>query len=357
MIQAVRCDAGLLLVVHHWVVDGVSWRILLPDLAAASQSELSSAGTPFGPWSEVLHKDSEARSAELPFWTSILDGPDPLLTSRALDPVGDLESVRRVTLRLPVDRTTPLLTTVPTAFHAGINDVLLTALALAVAEWRGSGTDVLVALEGHGREEQVGDVDLSRTLGWFTSIFPVRLDPGAIDRAAALAGGSDAGTALKRIKEQLRAIPDHGIGYGLLRHLNPDTAPVLAAYPKPQISFNYLGRFTVATGQDWTALPGAGVLEGGFDTAMPVAPYSLEINAFTADGPDGPELGVTWAFPADLFAEDSVRALAEGWFVALDALVKHAAGPGAGGHTPSDIGLVGLSQEEIDELEAEWEIS
>jgi amino acid adenylation domain-containing protein/non-ribosomal peptide synthase protein (TIGR01720 family) len=357
MIQAVRCAAGLLLVVHHWVVDGVSWRILVPDLAAAAQGALAPAGTPFGPWSELLHKDSEARSSELPLWTSILDGTDPLLTQRVLDPVGDLGSVRRMTLRLPADRTTPLLTTVPAAFHAGINDVLLTALALAVAEWRGGGTEVLVALEGHGREEQIGDVDLSRTLGWFTSIFPVRLDPGPVDRVQALAGGADAGTALKRIKEQLRAIPDHGIGYGLLRHLNPETARVLARYPKPQISFNYLGRFTVATGQDWTALPGAGVLEGGFDTAMPVAPYSLEINAFTADGPDGPELGVTWAFPAGLFAEESVRTLAEGWFAALAGLVTHAAGPGAGGHTPSDLGLLSLSQEEIDELEAEWEIS
>ncbi|MEV4312842.1 amino acid adenylation domain-containing protein [Actinocrispum sp. NPDC049592] len=355
MIQAVRCDQGLLVVVHHWVMDGVSWRILLPDLAAGEQGEVPAIGTPFGPWSESLHK--EDRTGELPLWTSIMDGPDPLLGSRPLNPLQDLASVQRVTLRLPVEKTTPLLTTVPAAFHAGINDVLLTALALAVTEWRGSGTDVLVALEGHGREEQIGDVDLSRTLGWFTSIFPVRLDLGAVNRADALAGGPDAGTALKLIKEQLRAIPDHGIGYGVLRHLNPDTAKVLAGFGTPQISFNYLGRFSVATGQDWTALPGAGVLEGGFDTAMPVTPYSLEINAFTADGPDGPELRVTWAFPAELFTEDAVRALAQGWFAALDALVTHAAGPGAGGHTPSDLGLTGLSQEEIDELEAEWEIS
>jgi amino acid adenylation domain-containing protein/non-ribosomal peptide synthase protein (TIGR01720 family) len=365
MIQAVRCNAGLLLVVHHWVMDGVSWRVLLPDFAAAASAvsagrpaALPAAGTPFGPWSERLHDNSFARSSELPLWTSILDGPDPLITPRPLDSVGDLHSVRRLTLHLPVARTAPLLTTVPAAFHAEINDVLLTALALAVAEWRGGSSDVLVALEGHGREEQVAPgVDLTRTLGWFTSIFPVRLDPGAINRAAALAGGTDAGTALKRIKEQLREIPDHGIGYGLLRYLNPDTQWVLAGLPKPQISFNYLGRFSVATGQDWTALPGAGVLEGGFDTAMPVAPYSLEINAFTADSADGPELGVTWAYPGELLSDDSVRALAEGWFTALEALAKHAAGPGAGGHTPSDLGLLELSQEEIDELEAEWETS
>jgi non-ribosomal peptide synthase protein (TIGR01720 family) len=305
-----------------------------------------------------LHDNSFARSSELPLWTSILDGPVPLITPRPLDSVGDLNSVCRLTLRLPVSQTQPLLTTVPAAFHAEINDVLLTALALAVAEWRGGPSDVLVALEGHGREEQVAPgVDLTRTLGWFTSIFPVRLDPGDVDRAAALAGGTDAGTALKRIKEQLREIPDHGIGYGLLRYLNPDTQRVLAALPKPQISFNYLGRFSVATGQDWTALPGAGVLEGGFDTAMPVAPYSLEINAFTADTADGPELGVTWAYPGELLSDDSVRALAEGWFTALQALATHTAGPGAGGHTPSDLGLLELSQEEIDELEAEWETS
>jgi amino acid adenylation domain-containing protein/non-ribosomal peptide synthase protein (TIGR01720 family) len=358
LVQAVRCEAGLLLVVHHWVVDGVSWRILLPDLAAAAAGETPApAGTPFGPWSALLHKESGPRAAELPVWTSILDGADPLLTPRRLDPVGDLRSVRRLTLRLPVERTEPLLTTVPAAFHAGINDVLLTALALAVAGWRSEDrSDVLVALEGHGREEQIGDgVDLSATFGWFTTVFPVRLDPGTVDRAEALAGGPAAGTALKRIKEQLRAIPDHGIGYGLLRHLNPDTAAELAARPAPQISFNYLGRFTVASGQAWTPLPGAGVLAGGFDDAMPVAPYSLEVNAFTADGPDGPELGVTWAYPADLFAEESVRTLAQAWFAALDGLVTHAARPGAGGHTPSDLDMVELSQEEIDEFEAEWE--
>ncbi|HEU5475882.1 MAG TPA: amino acid adenylation domain-containing protein [Actinophytocola sp.] len=364
LIQAVRCDAGLLLVVHHWVVDGVSWRILLPDLAAAAAgAALEPAGTPFGPWSELLHRESGPRAAELPLWTSIVDGVDPLLTPRPLDPIGDLRSVRRLTLRLPVEHTRPLLTTVPAAFHAGINDVLLTALALAVAGWRSDNgsedrSDVLVALEGHGREEQLGaGVDLSRTFGWFTSVFPVRLDPGPLDRAEALAGGPAAGTALKRIKEQLRAIPDHGIGYGLLRHLNPDTAAELAARPAPQISFNYLGRFTVATGQDWTPLPGAGVLAGGFDDAMPVAPYTLEINAFTSDGAGGPELGVTWAFPGDLLGEESVRELADAWFAALAGLATHAARPGAGGHTPSDLGMVELSQEEIDEFEAEWESS
>ena len=116
----------------------------------------------------------------------------------------------------------------PAAFHGGINDVLLTGLVLAVADWcrrrgRGAGQAshaVLLDLEGHGREEIFADVDLSRTVGWFTSLFPVRLDPGALDLDEALAGGPALGRALKLIKEQLRALPDHGLGYGLLRYLN-----------------------------------------------------------------------------------------------------------------------------------------
>ena len=136
----------------------------------------------------------------------------------------------------------------PAAFHCGINDVLLTGLVLAVARWcrrrgRGAGTAVLIDLEGHGREEIFADVDLSRTLGWFTSLYPVRLDPGALDLAEALAGGAALGRALKIIKQQLHAVADKGLGYGLLRYLNAETALQLAGLPSPEIGFNYLGRF------------------------------------------------------------------------------------------------------------------
>ncbi|MGX7673493.1 amino acid adenylation domain-containing protein [Plantactinospora sp. DSM 117369] len=373
MLQAVWLDAGpdragrLVVVVHHAVVDGVSWRILLPDLAAAwtdvlagRPPRLEPVGTPLRRWAELAHADAESaeRTAELPLWTELLRGDDPALADRPLDPVGDLDTVRRLTLRLPAEQTAPLLTSIPAAFSAGVNDVLLTALALALADWRrrrGTGVPgpALVALEGHGREEQLADgVDLSRTLGWFTSIFPVRLDPGPIDLDEALAGGEDAGRALKRIKEGLRAIPDHGLGYGLLRHLNPETAAVLAGLPQPQISFNYLGRFGVESSADgcWTALPGLGLLAGGFDAGMPVAPYTLEVNAFTEDRPDGPGLGVTWAWPATLLGEADVAELAQGWFAALDALVRHAARPGAGGPSPSDFPLLPLRQEDVDAL-------
>jgi len=369
MVQAVWSDAGpdrlgrLLLVIHHAVIDGVSWRILPGDLEAAwadlsagRAPALEPAGTSFRRWSTALAETD--RTAELGLWTGMLAGADPVLTHRPLDPVEDVRSVRHHTVRLCPERTEPLLTTVPAAFHAEVNDVLLTALALAVADWRrrqgrGDQSALLVALEGHGREEQaVANADLSRTVGWFTSIFPVRLDPGT----AVLTGGPAAGAALKRVKEQLRALPDHGLGYGVLRHLDTETGPALAKLPAPQISFNYLGRFAVADdpAAPWRPVAGVGVLAGGFDAAMPVAPYTLEINAYTQDGADGPELGVTWAWPGTLLDETAVADLAATWFTALDGLAEHAAAPGAGGHTPSDLTLA-LGQDEIEEFEAEWQ--
>jgi amino acid adenylation domain-containing protein/non-ribosomal peptide synthase protein (TIGR01720 family) len=378
MVQAVWFDAGpgrpgrLLLALHHLVVDGVSWRILLPDLAEAWQAaydgrpaRLQPVGTSFRRWAEHLTASAhdERRTAELPLWTAMTGQHEPRLGSRPLDPARDTTgSTRSLTLTLPPERTGPVLTTVPAAFNARVNDVLLTALALAVGGWRrrrgggGEGGAVLLDLEGHGREEFADGVDLSRTVGWFTSLFPVRLDPGPIGLSDVRAGGSAAVDALKRVKEQLRALPDNGLGYGLLRHLNAGTGAVLADRPAPQISFNYLGRFDTSQGPgvpDWTADPLAEVLSAGADAAMPLA-HCLEVNAVTRNTADGPRLEAVWSWPDGVLAEPDVRTLAESWFDALDALTAHAGRAGASGWTPSDLPLVSLSQAEIDLLESEW---
>ncbi|KAA2254443.1 amino acid adenylation domain-containing protein [Solihabitans fulvus] len=373
MLRVVWLDAGpdrpgrLLVLAHHLVVDGVSWRILLPDLAAAwrvvaagETPVLAPVGTSYRRWAEhlVALAQHPARLAEIAGWTQQAAGPDPLLGDRPLDAAVDtVETVRQLTLSLPAERTEPLLTRVPAAVHGRVNDVLLTALALAVADWRrGRGvaeSSVLLDLEGHGREDVVDGVDLSRTVGWFTSLYPVRLDAEVTDWADVLAGGESVGAALKRVKEQLRAVPDNGIGYGLLRHLNPQTGPMLAGLPAPQLGFNYLGRFAAPgadSGAEWSAAPEAGALGGGVDPGTP-APHGLEITALTEDHADGPRLTVTWSWPGGLLPESDVRDLAEAWFRALDTLAAHAARPGAGGRTPSDLPLVSLRQQEIEIVE------
>ena len=232
-------------------------------------------------------------------------------------------------------------------------------------------------MEGHGREQElVAGADLSRTIGWFTSEFPVRLDPGPVDVEEFLAGGPSAGQALKRVKEQLRAVPERGVGYGLLRYLNPQTGPVLAGLGEAQIGFNYLGRLTTAVqpsgdharllgtdranvhdheelAVDWSPV-GDAAWGGGADPEMP-AQYRLEVNAVTEDRADGPWLCVTWSWPVEGLGEAEVRRVADLWFRALTGLAIHAEHPDAGGHTPSDLHLVSLSQDDIDELEADFE--
>ncbi|MEV7797398.1 amino acid adenylation domain-containing protein, partial [Streptomyces sp. NPDC087512] len=382
MVQAVWFDTGagrgpgrLLLVAHHLVVDGVSWRILLPDLRAAWEAvsdgravSLPPVGTPFRRWAQHLNEEASSarRLDELENWLDVLQGPDALPAALVPVPTRDTTATTRsVTVTVPAEPTGALLTTVPAAFHGRINDVLLTGLALAAArQWPSAdggdgpgGSGVLVEVEGHGREEADG-LDLSRTVGWFTSLFPVRLTPGRIDLDDALSGGPDAGRALKHVKETLRTRTgtDNGLGYGSLRYLNPQTAPLLATLPRPRIAFNYLGRFGTPGGgdADWTVPGDAAVLLAGDAPDRPF-PYALALTALTRDDdPDagGPTLELTFTWPEALLPEEEVRQFADACTRALHALVDHARTPGAGGFSPSDLPLVPLDQDEIDALES-----
>ncbi|MFJ8221492.1 amino acid adenylation domain-containing protein [Streptomyces griseus] len=373
MVQAVWHDAGpdaeglLALVIHHLAVDGVSWRILLPDLEAALAAlgsgdpiVLDPVGTSLRRWSRGLAEEAltERRVAELDLWRTVLATPDPHLADRRTDPARDVVgAARQLTVTLPATTTAAVLGAVPALFHAGADEAMLTALALAVARWRrergrGEGSAVLVGLEGHGREEILDGVDLSRTVGWFTSLYPVAVDPGAGADAneETWSGGPAIGTAFKAVKEQLRAIPDKGMGYGLLRHLNPDTGPELAGCAEPQIGFNYLGRLGTA---DADADPDAvrvRDLTGAGDASMPL-PYTLELNAAAVDHTDGQRLTASWTWSGELLGEAEVTRIARLWFDALTALAAHAERPDAGGLTPSDLPLVTVTQAEIDRLE------
>ncbi|MBF5002512.1 AMP-binding protein, partial [Nocardia sp. BSTN01] len=358
--------AGRLIVAaHHLVIDGVSWRILVPDfvtawgqLSAGRTPELAAPPTSMRTWSHALERAAADRDDELDWWRAVVDGPDPLLTERPFDPAVDVAGVAgRVEVEVSPEVTKALLTAVPALYHGGINDGLLAALVLAIAKWRAAhaGSDdradsALVRLEGHGREEDVvPGADLSRTVGWFTAIFPVRFDLSGLDIDAALTGGPAMGRVVKAVKEQLLAVPDKGLGYGMLRYLNPRTTDRLPEQMPGQVSFNYLGRVSdnavpeALRGFGWIPAPELGELAGDYDADMP-AMAPLDINAIVV----GDRLTARIGYPTTLLDAGAVREFGELWTRALEAVARHAESAGAGGHTPSDFPLVRVGQSDID---------
>ncbi|MFC8419577.1 amino acid adenylation domain-containing protein [Streptomyces sp. NPDC057236] len=374
MVQAVWFDAGpdrpgrMVLTLHHLVVDGVSWRILLPDLAAAWQTakeggdpRTAPVGTSLRRWASLLaeHAVSGSRHDELPHWREVLGTEDPLVGSRALDPALDLAGTReRLSITLPADLARATLETVPAAFHVGVRDVLLAGFAAAFTDWRraagrGSHRAVLMDLEGHGREAVEDGLDLTRTVGWLTTVFPARIDLGAADFAGIAAGGRAAGHALRQVKEQLRSIPDSGIGYGILRYLQPQQSLAAQDDRGPQILFNYLGRFGSADdAQPWTPLPGPNGFTGAEDPTMPVR-HAVQVDVVVHERPTGPELTAVLSWPDGVLEEGELRALADRWRVALQGFAAHAADPDSGGITSADVPLAPVTQHRLDVLTAE----
>ncbi|HEY9313894.1 MAG TPA: non-ribosomal peptide synthase/polyketide synthase [Williamsia sp.] len=364
----------LYILIHHLAVDGVSWRILLPDFAIAwGQSEnggtpqLAEVGTSLRAWATALTGSVEQHGDEIDYWTQIVETEDPVLGVRRIDPDLDTAStIERHDLEFSTEVTRSMLTGVSAAYRGGVNDVLLTALAMAVRAWRsrrGSDTGaVLIDLEGHGREEDaVGGADLSRTVGWFTSMYPLALDLTGIDVDDAFAGGPAAGTAVKAVKEQVLSVPQAGIGFGLLQYSGDERTRPIADYSGAQIGFNYLGRITA--GQDnsadaahdfgWQRAQDGGPLGGAQDAGM-VAPAVLGINAVTTDHPDGPRLSASLAYAGGILGRDEVRELGDLWTRAAAALATHGESPAVGGLTPSDVPLVRIGQDDIEAIERDF---
>ncbi|MFD9871553.1 amino acid adenylation domain-containing protein [Streptomyces niveus] len=370
MVRVVWFDAGpgtpgrLLFMANHLACDGVSWRVVVPDLVGAYED--AAAGRTPGPrpvetslrhWSRALQEQArtEERQAELPLWERMLAVPGPRFARRPLDPARDTTGTARSrTVVYGAERARHLFTTIPAAFHCEINDVLLTALALAVQRCMGTTEDVVIDVEGHGREPVVPGADLSRTIGWFTSMYPVRIAPGVPLSGGTVPSGGDLGRALRDVKEQLRAIPDKGIGFGMLRYLNPETGPRLAAAEPRHIGFNYFGRFLLPSEggeQDWSPAPETGMTAGA-DAGMPLD-HPLSVNALTEDTADGTALRIAFSWAEGAVDDERVDELVDHWFELLDALAAHAAEPGAGGRTPSDFPLVRLDQSAIERLESD----
>ncbi|WP_410664893.1 amino acid adenylation domain-containing protein [Amycolatopsis sp. lyj-84] len=362
MLRAVWVDAGpgrvgrLVVAAHHLAVDVVSWRVLLPDLqlaceaaAAGREPVLDPPPVSFRRWARTLADQAAIRTGELETWTGILDGAQARVGE--LDPRLDtIATSGRRSWTLPRDRASVLAEKATSAFHCGVHEVLLTTLAGAVVQWRG-GTSVVVDVEGHGRQP-LDEMDLSRTLGWFTDVHPVRLDTTGADPAEAIAGGTAAGRLLKQVKENVRAVPDGGLGYGMLRYLDAGTGKALAALPTAEIGFNYLGRFSPRPDGDAEPWQLAGTIGGVAEEDLPLR-HVVEIDAVVLDTQDGPEFTLTVTWAGRLLGEAEAESLGKAWLDQLTGLATHvAADDSAGGHTPSDFPLTTLTQREVAEVEA-----
>ncbi|MDO3645516.1 non-ribosomal peptide synthetase [Nocardia mangyaensis] len=351
--------------VHHLTIDGVSWRILLDDLAAAY--DLAATGLPvrldpvptsFRRWAESLRElgRTGALAAQLPFWQATATDRETSSFARELDPVRDTAATTRThTVEVPAAVTERLLTELPARFNAGVQDALLAALAVATASVLGE-TSFVADVEGHGREEStVEAADLSRTLGWFTSFYPVRIDLTDIDPAEVRAGTAAAGTVVKLAKEGLRAAPDSGVGYAILAELDP-TAGELGRRRRPEILFNYLGRMgTGATGRPWSPADPDHPLQVRHDPTMP-ASHPLVVNAMAVPHPTGTVVRAEWTWPATLVPDATITSLHHSWLETLTALSAYLASTDTTGLTPSDTAVANLTQAEIDEFEADWDL-
>jgi len=343
----------LLIVIHHLATDGVSWGVLLEDLqtlckqlGAGAKVELPPKTTSFKNWAErlVVHAQSAALLAEATYWLSLsknssgrlpVDGPG----------ANTAASARTVSVALDADETRALLQEVPTAFRTQINEVLLTALARALSNWTGSRR-LLLDLEGHGREDVFEGVDLSRTVGWFTTIFPLMLD---------LSDSQTPIEALRLVKEQVRAIPGRGLGYGLLRYGSGDAkiGAALRAQPQAEIRFNYLGQLDRALPESALFKPASetGAAANGLSMSQVQSPlnargYLLNIIGSVSGG----ALRLEWTYSENRHLRETVEKVAETYVAELRALITLSRKAGTESFSPSDFPSAKLSHDDLSKV-------
>ena len=343
-----------LVVIHHMAVDGVSWRILLEDLEqgyrqvrSGQDIVLSPKTTSFKDWAERLNRyaESDRLAIERPHWEPLSRSDVPPILRDPSDAEGDVDanteaSADTITVGLTEAETEDLLQRVPRAYNTMINDVLLTALARSIQSSTGRD-DLMINLEGHGREDLFEGVDLTRTVGWFTTIYPVHLR---------LPGSRLPQDSLKAIKEQLRSVPRRGIGYGVLRYLagsgadrRHETLPAC----EPEMVFNYFGKFDDVV-RDSELFDFSQQVTGPWHGPAQKRRHAFEVNCMTIGG----RLDVQWTFSSALHRRESVQLAADGFLSSLRELIQHCVQTDANGYTPSDFPLCGLSQSELDDLVA-----
>jgi amino acid adenylation domain-containing protein/non-ribosomal peptide synthase protein (TIGR01720 family) len=333
-----------LLIIHHIAVDGVSWRLIIEEIESVYLSlkegrrpSLGAQTTSYRTWAARLaeYARSEALRRSLSFWVGESGKPVVALPSERGD-CSNLEGdARSVKSCLTSEETRALLQQVPSAYRTQINDVLITALVRALQQWT-EGETFRIDMEGHGREDLFEDVDVSRTVGWFTTIFPVRLG---------LPTGLAEGQALQSVKEQLRRIPDRGMSYGLLRYVCEDAQvrDALSRSPRSNLLFNYLGQFDqVVAGSNLFSF--AGESAGPWHSPLARRTHWLEVLCMVREG----RLEMEWVYNPEIHRDQTVDKLAQDFLAALRATIAHCLS--AGGRTPSDFPLARLDQAAIDRL-------
>lgn len=326
----------LLLSLHHLVVDAVSWQILLDDLSTLlnGTTKLPEKTTSFKDWAEILKSQTAARESELDFWITQSEQPVIELPRDFSDTPPPTESTAQsVTVTLSAEDTESLLKTVPAVYNTQINDALLTALAQTLLQWVGiTAGNVQVEMEAHGREPIADGIDVSRTVGWFTTTYPVSFQVNNAD---------DCIETLKSVKEQLRQVPDRGIGYGMLRYLGEDVVQQRLAQTKlSEVLFNYLGR--QVTG-DLRVIQDIDV--GTLRDSRNRRGYLLEVNAWVANE----ELQISWRYDTQIHRSETLTTLAHQYLSALKSLIAQCT-DNSGGFTPSDFPDADLDQAALDDF-------
>ncbi|MDZ8065210.1 MAG: amino acid adenylation domain-containing protein [Nostoc sp. DedQUE08] len=309
------------------------------QLAQGKAIKLPTKTTSFKDWSNKLteYAQSQVLKSEVAYWLNESRIAVPSIPVDYTQRANTVEGASTVSVSLSEAQTRALLQDVPKAYNTQINDVLLTALVLVLSRWTNSNC-VLFNLEGHGREDIIDGVDLSRTIGWFTTIFPVVLELGVTENLA---------DALKSVKEQLRVISNKGIGYGLLRYLSQDVeiAAQLQALPHAEISFNYLGQFDQLLNTSSWIQP-ASEAAGHSQSLQNNRAHLLDINSIIT----GDRLQIEWIYSTNVHQQTTIASLAQEFVETLQGLIAHCSSGESGGYTPSDFPLTKLKQLELDQL-------
>ena len=339
----------LLIIIHHLVVDGVSWRILLEDIALGFEQiekdeevSFQDKTDSFKKWSDKIYQyaNSDVLYHEIDYWKQLKHSSTGSLLKKGIENKTSFYSVKTEKIIFSKEQTDMLLKKANSAYNTETKDILLTALGLAIKECTGEDK-VLIDVEGHGREEIFEDIDITRTVGWFTSLFPVVLE---INSKLSLS------MQIREVKEQIRHIPNKGIGYGILRYISQkgSSAEICPAI-NPEICFNYLGQvgqYTEAGALKISHIPRGRSVSPDIGNMHPV-----EISSIISDG----VLIVSFSYDENCIDQSKISVLIDRYENSLSGIIEHCVNRKSTQLTPSDYGDSELAIEELGQINKEFE--